>query len=104
MFVDVDATHRFFKPRLVLYYLKEKVEQELAYLQDDGIISPVCFQIGPPQSILLLKMMGQFVSIANLVPKQDSYHQHVSKMYLLKCHVVRFSPIGFPTCLLTGQM
>ena len=43
MFVDVDATPRFFKPRSVSYYLKEKVEQELARLQDEGMISPVHF-------------------------------------------------------------
>ena len=29
MFVDVDATPRFFKPRSVSYYLKEMVAQEL---------------------------------------------------------------------------
>ena len=43
MFVDVDATPRFFKPRLVSYYHKEKVEQELARLQDNGMIPPICF-------------------------------------------------------------
>ena len=43
MFVDVDATPKFFKPRSVSYYLKKKVEQELACLQDDGMISPVGF-------------------------------------------------------------
>ena len=32
MFVDVDATPRFFKPRSVSYYLKEMVAQELACL------------------------------------------------------------------------
>ena len=63
MFVDLDATPRCFKPRSVSYYFKEKVKQELARLQDDGMISCVCFQIGPPRSFLLLKTMGLFTSV-----------------------------------------
>ena len=49
MFVVVDATPRFFKPRSVSYYLKEKVEQELA------------------------RFCGDYKVTANLVSKQDSF-------------------------------
>ena len=77
MFVDVDATPRFFKPRSVSYYLKEKVEQELARLQDDGMISPVRFSDWAAPIIPVVKndgtirICGDYKVTANLVAKQD---------------------------------
>ena len=79
MFVDVDATPRFFKPRSVSYYLKEKVEQELARLQDDGMISPVRFSDWAAPIVPVVKnngtirICGDYKVTANLVAKQDSY-------------------------------
>ena len=43
MVVDLGATPIFLKPISVSYYLKEKVEQELAHLQDDGMVSSIRF-------------------------------------------------------------
>ena len=77
MFVDVDATPRFFKPRSV--YLKEKVEQELARLQDDGMISPVRFSdwAAPIVPVVIndgtIRICGDYKVTADLVAKQDSY-------------------------------
>ena len=79
MFADVDATPRFFKPRSVSYYLKEKVEQELARLQDDGMISPVRFSDWAAPIVPVVKndgtirICGDYKVTANLVAKQDSY-------------------------------
>ena len=78
-FVDVDATPRFFKPRSVSYYLKEKVEQELACLQDDEMISPVCFSDWDAPMVPVVKnngtihICGDYKVTANLVAKQISY-------------------------------
>ena len=79
MFVDVDATPRFFKPRSVSYYLKEKVEQELAHLQDDRMISPLHFSDWAAPIVPGVKndgtihICGDYEVTANLVAKQDSY-------------------------------
>ena len=64
MFVDVDAT-----PRLVL---KEKVEQELISLQDDGMISPVHFSDWATLIVLVVKNDG----IVKLQQIQDPTHCH----------------------------
>ena len=81
VFVDVDATPRFFKPRsvsIVSYYLKDKVEQELACLQDDRMISLVRFSDWAAPIIPVVKnngtihIYGDYKVIANLVAKQDS--------------------------------
>ena len=79
MFVDVDATPRFFKPRLVSYCLKEKIEQELARLQDDGMISPVRFSDWAAPIVPVVKndgtfcICGDYKVTVNLVAKQNSY-------------------------------
>ena len=79
MFVDVDATPRFFKRRLVSYFHKEKVEQELARLQDDGTIPPICFSDWAAPIVPVVKIngticiCGDYKVTANLVAKQDSY-------------------------------
>ena len=79
MFVDVDATPRFFKPRSVSYHLREKVEQELAHLQNNGMISPVCFSDWAAPIVPVVKndgtiyICGDYKATANLVAKQDSY-------------------------------
>ena len=38
IYVLPDTKHYCFKPRSVPYVLKDKIEQELAYLQEQGII------------------------------------------------------------------
>ena len=43
LLVDPDAVPRFFKPRAIPYALRDKVEDELKRLQDEGIIEPVPF-------------------------------------------------------------
>ena len=75
MFVDVDATLRFFKPRLVSYYLKEKFEQELPCLKGNGMISPVRFSDCSPQTFLglLLKTMVLFASVEIIRLQQISW-------------------------------
>ena len=79
MFVDVDATPRYFKPRSVSYYLKEKVEQKLARLQDDGMISSASFLDWAASIVPFVKNNGNirfcedYKVTANLVTKQDSY-------------------------------
>lgn len=46
-----------------IFTLTEKVEQELACLQDNEMISPDRFSDGLPQFFLLLKAMGLFASV-----------------------------------------
>ena len=43
LYVDKSAVPRFHNARPVPYTIKEKIEDELQRLQDDGIIEPVTF-------------------------------------------------------------
>ena len=96
--MSIADTPRFFKPRSVSYYLKEKVEQELARLQDDGMISPVRFSDWAAPIVPVVKNDGLFASVEIIKLQQiwlqnkTPTHCHVSKIYLLKYQVVGFSP------------
>ena len=85
MFVDVDATPRIFKPRSVSYYLNEKAEQELAFLQYDGMISPIRSSDWAATIVPVVKNDGTIHICgvtANLVAKQDSYPlPHVEDLF-----------------------
>ena len=59
IYVPIDARPRFFKPRRVLYSLKEKVEQELDHLQEDGTIEPVTYAEWAALIVPILKADGK---------------------------------------------
>ena len=77
--VATDARPKFYKPRSVSYYLREKVEKELQRLQNQGIIYPVTFSewAAPIVSVLKsdgnVRICGDYKITVNPVAKQDAY-------------------------------
>ena len=61
--VDVDAEPHFYKPRNVPYVLREKEDQELTRLQEEGIIEPVKFADWAVPIVPVLKGNGESVRI-----------------------------------------
>ena len=79
MYVFPDTKPRFFKPRPVPYILKDKIEQELARLQEQGIITPVQFSEWAAPIVPVIKSDGNvricsdYKVTINQVTKQDVY-------------------------------
>jgi hypothetical protein len=57
--VNQKAVPRFFKPRQVAYSLREKVEEELQHLQQEGILEPVQFSEWAAPIVPVLKSNGK---------------------------------------------
>ena len=57
--VHDNAPPKFFKPRPVPFLLKDKIEQELNNLQEQGIISPVQFSSWAAPIVPVLKKNGK---------------------------------------------
>ena len=57
--VHDDAPPKFFKPRPVPFLLKDKIEQKLNNLQEQGIISPVQFSSWAAPIVPVLKKNGK---------------------------------------------
>ena len=55
LIIDPTAQPHFFKPQLVPYLLKEKVEKEFQWLQNLGIITPVSFSDWVAPIVLVVK-------------------------------------------------
>jgi hypothetical protein len=70
---------RFCKPRSISYYLKEKVEQELTRLQQQGIITPVKHSTWAAPIVPVMKpdgnirICGDYKVTINPIVKQDVY-------------------------------
>ena len=75
MFVDVDTTPRFLKPKSIPYYLEENVEQELALLDVEMISSVRISDWATPiiPVVVPICICGVYKVTANLVSKQDFY-------------------------------
>ena len=80
IFVPADVKPRFFRPRTVTYFMRDKVNQELDRLVTDGIISPVPHAEWAAPIVPVLKSDGQRVRICgdykvtvNREAKPDSY-------------------------------
>ena len=80
IFVDPDATPRFHRARSVPFALREKVEQELQRLQDEGTLEPVDIADWAAPIVAVLKRDGNSVRICgdfsvtiNPVSKLDRY-------------------------------
>ena len=80
IYVPKDATPRYFRPRTISYFLREKVDQELQRLQAEGIIEPVQFADWAAPIVPILKSDGHNVHICgdykvtiNKVAKLDGY-------------------------------
>lgn len=77
--VDPDAVSRFFKPRVVPYAMKSKVEEELEHLQALGIVEPVQFSRWTVPIIPVLKpdgtarICGDYKLTVNQVSKLEEY-------------------------------
>ena len=78
--VEPDAQPRFCKARQVPYALREKVEQELTRLTEDGILRPVQFSEWAAPIVPVLKsdttsvrICGDFKQTVNRVAKLDRY-------------------------------
>ena len=77
--VQAGASPRFYKPRSISYFLKEKVEKELHRLQEQRIIRPVPFSdwaapiIPVPKSDGNVRICGDYRVTINSVIKQDIY-------------------------------
>ncbi|KAF4090749.1 hypothetical protein AMELA_G00055870, partial [Ameiurus melas] len=77
--VDPDAAPRFFKPRVVPYAMKSKVEEELERLQALGIIEPVQFSRWAAPIVPVLKpdgtvrICGDYKVTVNQVSKLEEY-------------------------------
>uniref|UniRef100_A0A8C6WZ84 ribonuclease H n=1 Tax=Neogobius melanostomus TaxID=47308 RepID=A0A8C6WZ84_9GOBI len=77
--VDPSATPRFFKPRVVPYAMKGKVEEELARLQEKGIIEPVQFSRWAAPIVPVMKLdetvriCGDYKLTVNQVSKLEEY-------------------------------
>ena len=78
--VDPDAQPRFCKARQVPYALREKVEQELSRLTEEGILQPVQFAEWAAPIVPVLKsdkssvrICGHFKQTVNQVAKPDRY-------------------------------
>ena len=80
IYVDPEATPRFHRARSVPYALRDKVEQELKRLQDEGILEPVEISEWAAPIVPVLKrdknsvrICGDFRLTVNPVSKLDKY-------------------------------
>jgi len=79
LYVDKEASPRFFKARPLPYALKEKVELELEQLVKDGVIEPVQFSEWAAPIVPIVKVdnsiriCGDYKLTVNRVCKVDSY-------------------------------
>ena len=79
LWVDKDATPRFFKPRLVPYSLKQKIESELERLQSLNVITPVKYSDWAAPIVPVLKqdgsvrLCGDYKVTINQVSPTESY-------------------------------
>ena len=75
MFVDVDTTPRFLKPKSIPYYLEENVEQKLVLLDVEMISSVRISDWATPiiPVVVPICICGVYKVTANLVSKQDFY-------------------------------
>ncbi len=77
--VDQEARPRFFKPRSVLFVLRDKVECELGRLESEGIIEPVQFSQWAAPIVPVLKadgtirICGDYKTTVNQVAEIESY-------------------------------
>ena len=80
MLVDPDAVPRFFKPRAIPYALRDRVEDELKRLQDEGIIEPVPFSDWAAPIVPIVKadkksvrICGDFKVTVNRAARVETY-------------------------------
>ena len=78
LYVDKSAVPRFHKARPVPYIMKEKIEDELQRLQDDGIIEPVTFSkwaapIVPVRKGTGVRICGDYKVTVNQAIVEDKY-------------------------------
>ncbi|KAL7874784.1 hypothetical protein SRHO_G00057540 [Serrasalmus rhombeus] len=77
--IDPNATPRFYKPRVVPYAMKQKVEEELEHLQALGIIEPVQFSKWAAPIVPVMKpdktvrICGDYKLTVNQVSKLEEY-------------------------------
>ena len=81
IYIDRDATPRFFKARSVLYSMQSLVNKELDKPVNDGVIEPVRFAGWAAPIVPVLKsdkasvrICGDFKVTVNRVSKLDHYH------------------------------
>ena len=81
LYVDESAVPRFHKARPVPYIMKEKIEDELQRLQDDGIIEPVTFSkwaapIVPVRKGTGVRICGDYkVTVKHVTSRRNNVHQ-----------------------------
>ena len=79
IFVPPNTQPRFYKPRLVAYALKNKVEQELDRPQEERVITPIQFSDWAAPIVPVIKsdgtirICGDYSVTVNAVSKVDSY-------------------------------
>ena len=79
IFVDPEARPRFFKPRPISYFLRQKVDKELQRLQQEGIVMPVQFSDWATPVVPVVKrdggirLCGDFKVTVNREAKGDTY-------------------------------
>ena len=77
--IDPQARPKFYRPRSVPYAMKDKVEQELDHLHQQGIIEPVQFSewVAPIVPVLKqngdIRICGDYKLTVNAVAKLDTY-------------------------------
>ncbi|XP_024921034.1 uncharacterized protein K02A2.6-like [Cynoglossus semilaevis] len=77
--IDPNATPRFYKPRVVPYAMKQKVEEELERLQALGVIEPVQFSRWAAPIVPVMKpdktvrICGDYKLTVNQVSKLEEY-------------------------------
>ena len=74
-----EATPKFYKPRLIPYAYKAKVEAELKRLQEEGTIEPITFSEWAAPIVLVMKqngtvrICGDYRLTVNQAAQRDSY-------------------------------
>lgn len=79
VYIPADAKPRFFKPRPISYALRQKVEDELDRLQQEGVITPVTFSDWATPIVPIVKpdgsvrICGDYKVTINAVAKLETY-------------------------------